>query len=253
VKERSATNEAALAVVLEQRNKAQLAMQRAQSIIDGLIVKAPFEGVVAARENRDAAGNFFFGQTLPEYRQGDTTSAGRQIADVIEAGRMEVRAKINETDRDNLQTGQVAKVQSDALPGETFTAKVGALSGLASKGNWWEVTAVRQFDVSFAFDDPDPRLRAGSTVRLIIDGRELKDALQVPRQCVFEKNGKTIVYARAGDRYERREVKVTNSTESRAVVTGVNEGDVIALIDPEIAAKRSKTSSPITAPAGTPQ
>jgi multidrug efflux pump subunit AcrA (membrane-fusion protein) len=250
VKERSVTNQAALAVVLEQRNKAQLAMQRAQSIIDGLIVKAPFDGVVAARENRDAAGNFFFGQTLPEYRQGDTTSAGRPIADVIEAGRMEVRARINETDRDNLQTGQIAKVQSDALPGETFTAKVGALSGLASKGNWWEVTAVRQFDVSFAFDNPDPRLRAGSSVRLVIDGREIKDALQVPRQSVFEKAGKTYVYARTGDRYERREVKVTNSTEARVVVTGVKEGDVIAVIDPEVAAKRSRASSPITAPSG---
>jgi HlyD family secretion protein len=250
VKERSATNDAALAVVLEQRNKATLAMQRAQSIIDGLIVKAPFDGVAAAKENRDAAGNFFFGQTLPEYRQGDTTSAGRPIVDIIEAGRMEVRARINETDRDNLQTGQIAKVQSDALPGETFTAKVGALSGLASKGNWWEVTAVRQFDVSFAFDNPDPRLRAGSTVRLVIDGREIKDALQLPRQCVFEKAGKTVVYARLGDRYERREVKVTSSTESRVVVSGVNEGDVIALIDPEVAAKRSKGSSPIAAPSG---
>jgi multidrug efflux pump subunit AcrA (membrane-fusion protein) len=252
VKERSLTDQAALAVVLEQRNKAQLATQRAQSIIDSLVVKAPLAGTVSVKENRDAAGNFgFFGMVLPEYRQGDTTSAGRAIVDVLEAGRMEVRAKINETDRDNLQTGQIAKVQSDALPGETFTAKVGALSGLASKGNWWEVTAVRQFDVSFAFDNPDPRLRAGSSVRLIIDGREIKDALQVPRQCVFEKAGKTFVYARVGDRYERRDVKVTNSTESRAVVTGVNEGDVVALIDPEIAAKRSRSSSPITAPSGT--
>ena len=254
VKERAATNDAALAVVLEQRNKARLAMERAQFIIDGLIVKAPFDGVVAAKENRDAAGNFFFGQTLPEYRQGDITSAGRAIADVIEAGGMEVRAKINETDRDNLQSGQLAKLTSDALPGETFTAKVGALSGLASRGNFWEATAVRQFDVTFTFDHPDPRLRAGSSVRLVIDGLELKDALQVPRQSVFEKSGKTFVYVRAGDRYERRDVKVTNSTESRAVVSGINEGDVIALIDPEIAAKRTtSSSSPIAAPSGTPK
>ena len=102
VKSRSATNEAALAVLLEQRNKAQLAIQRAQAIIDSLVVKATFDGVVAAKENRDAAGGFFFGQSLPEYRQGDTTFSGRAIADVIETGKMEVRAKINETDRDNL-------------------------------------------------------------------------------------------------------------------------------------------------------
>lgn len=249
VKSRSATNEAALAVLLEQRNKAQLAIQRAQAIIDSLVVKATFDGVVAAKENRDAAGGFFFGQSLPEYRQGDTTFSGRAIADVIETGKMEVRAKINETDRDNLQAGQTAVVESDAVPGQSFAARVGALSGLASRGNFFETSAVRQFDVTFTFDKIDPRLLAGSTVRLVIDGRVVPAALQVPRQSVFEKNGKTFVYLKTGDRFERRDVKVTDSTESRAVVTGVNEGDVIALIDPEIAAKRSKSSSSSPLPA----
>jgi multidrug resistance efflux pump len=249
VKSRSATNEAALAVLVEQRNKAKLAIERAQAIIDSLVVKATFDGVVAAKENRDAAGGFFFGQALPEYRQGDTTFSGRAIADVIETGKMEVRAKINETDRDNLQAGQSAVVESDAVPGQTFTARVGALSGLASRGNFFETSAVRQFDVTFAFDKTDPRLLAGSTVRLVIDGRVVPSALQVPRQSVFEKNGKTFVYLKTGDRFERHDVKVTDSTESRAAVTGVNEGDVIALIDPEVAAKRSKTSSSSPLPA----
>ena len=243
VTSRSATNEAGLAVVLEQRNKAQLAMERAKSIIDSLVVKAPFDGVVSAKENRDSAGGFFYGQTLPEYRQGDTTFAGRAIADVIESGKMEVRAKIDETDRDNLQSGQTATVESDSLPGQTFRATVGALSGLASRGNFFETTAVRQFDVTFAFANPDPRLRAGSTVRLMIDGRDIPNALQVPRQAVFEKSGKTFVYVRKGDRFERRDVKVTNSTESRAAVTGVDDGDVIALIDPDAAAQRNRSSS----------
>ena len=243
VTSRSATNEAALAVLLEQRNKAKLAIERAQSIIDSLVVKATFDGVVAAKENRDAAGGFFFGQSLPEYRQGDTTFSGRAIADVIETGRMEVRAKINETDRDNLQAGQPATVESDAMPGETFTARVGALSGLATRGNFFETSAVRQFDVTFTFDKPDSRLLAGSSVRLVIDGRVVPSALQVPRQSVFEKNGKTFVYLKVGERFERRDVKVTDSTESRAVVTGVDEGAVIALVDPEVAAKRSRTSS----------
>jgi hypothetical protein len=168
---------------------------------------------------------------------------------------MEVRAKINETDRDNLQTGQSAAVESDALPGQAFTARVGALSGLASRGNFFETSAVRQFDVTFTFDKPDPRLLAGSSVRLVIDGRVVPGALQVPRQAVFEKNGKTFVYIKAGERFERRDVKVTDSTESRAAVTGVDEGDVIALIDPEVAAKRTKSSaaSPLPAPSGNPK
>src|SRR5262249_26258968 len=139
-----------------------------------------------------------------------------------------------------------------ALPGETFNAKVGALSGLASRGNFFETSAVRQFDVNFTFDQPDPRLRAGSTVRLVIDGREIPDALQAPRQSIFEKSGKTFVYLNTGDRFERHDVKVTNSTESRAVVTGLDEGAVIALIDPEVVARRPKSGAggPLPAASG---
>lgn len=248
VKSRAATNQAALDVLLEKKRKAQLAMQRAQSIIDSLVVRAPMDGTVSVKENRDATGGmYFWGMVLPEYREGDTVFSGRPIADVVESGRMEVRARINETDRDNLQTGQPARVQVDALQGESFVARVGALSGLASRGNVWEVAAVRQFDVAFPFDNPDPRLKPGSSVRLVIDGRDLPDAVHVPRQAVFAKNGKTFVYLRTGDRFEPRDVKVTNSTESRAVVTGVREGDVIALVDPEIARRRSKGAG--TAPA----
>ena len=77
----------------------------------------------------------------------------------------------------------------------------------------------------------------------MIDGREIPNALRVPRQAVFEKNGKTFVYLRRGDRFERRDVKVTNSTESRAALTGVEDGDVIALIDPDVAAQRTRSSS----------
>src|SRR5207244_4081126 len=122
---RATTSAAALAVVEERRHKAQLAMQRAQQIIDSLVVKAPLDGVLSVKENRDGQYFFFSGMVLPQYREGDTTFSGRIIADVVENGRMEVRAKVTETDSDNLQTGQPATVQIDALPGRTFTAKVG--------------------------------------------------------------------------------------------------------------------------------
>ena len=240
---RSATSAAAMAVVEERRNKAQMSMERAKGIIDNLAVKSPTDGVVSVKENRDGIFFFFTGMVLPQYREGDSTFSGRNIADVVESGKMEVRAKVTETDRDNLQQGQVATVQVDALPGRTFTAKVGPLSGSASRGNFFETSAVRQFDISLDLDKPDPAMRAGSSLRVVIDGREIKDALHLPRQSVFEKNGKNYVFVQVGDRFDRRDVKVVNRTESRAVISGLNEGDVIALIDPDIAMQRSKSSS----------
>ena len=54
---------------------------------------------------------------------------------------------------------------------------------------------------------------------------------------MFEKNGKNYVFLQIGERFDRRDVKVVNRTESRAVVTGLNEGDVIALVDPDVASR----------------
>jgi HlyD family secretion protein len=240
---RLATSAAALEVVVEKRNKAELAMKRAQGIIDNLSVKSPIDGVVSVKENRDGQMFYYSGMTLPEFREGDTTFSGRNVADVIEQGKMEAHAKVTETDRDNLQQGQSATIQIDALPGRTFEAKVGALTGSASRGNFFETSAVRQFDIALALDHPDPAMRAGSSLRVTIDGRDVKNAIHVPRQAVFEKNGRNFVYLQVGERFERRDIKVENATESRAIVSGLNDGDVIALVDPDLALRRAKTSS----------
>ena len=248
VKSRAATNQASLAVVQEKRTKAQLAMQRAQQVIDSLVIRAPFDGVVSLKENRDASGGMiFWGMILPEYRAGDQIWPGRPVADVIESGRMEVKAKIDEGDRPNLVSGQPALVEIDALPGEKFKAKVGQLSGLANRANFFESASVtRLFDVTLQFDQPDPRLKAGVSARVTLDGKEMPDAIHVPRQAVFDKNGKSHVFVKAGEHFDQREVKVEQRTESRVVISGLPEGTEIALIDPN--ARPVNASTPAASP-----
>ena len=253
VKSRSATSTASLQVVQEKHNKAQLAMQRAQQVIDSLVLKAPIDGVVAAKENRDASGGmFFFGMVLPEYREGDSVWPGRPVVDVIESGKMELRAKIDESDRTNLVEGQVAEVSVDSLPGRTFKAKVGALSGLASRGNFFEPTSSvsRLFDVIFQFETLDPQLRAGASARVFIEGKEVPNVLHVPRQAVFDKNGKNHVFVKIGERFEPRDVKVVQRTEGRIGIEGVDEGAEIALVDPTAAARPTPAASTSPLPAG---
>jgi hypothetical protein len=223
-------------------------------VIESLVLRAPLDGVVSLKDNRDASGGmFFFGMTLPEYRAGDQIWPGRPVADVIESGRMELRAKVNETDRGNLTTGQPAAVSVDARPGETFAARVGALSGLASRPNFFEAAGVnRMFDVTFQFDQPDARLKAGVSARVTIEGKEVAGALHVPRQAVFDKKGKNFVFVKTGDRFEEREVKVEQRTESRVAIAGVPEGTEIALVDPTArsASPSQSATSPVAAAGG---
>jgi multidrug efflux pump subunit AcrA (membrane-fusion protein) len=233
VKSRAETSDASLAVVLEKRNKAMLAMQRAQQTIDSLILRAPIDGVVSVKENRDGLMMFGPGMVIPEYREGDSVWPGRPVIDVIESGRMDVRARVEESDRANLTAGQGASLYVETVPGVAFPVRVGSLSGNANRAAFYESASVtRLFDVTFELEKPDPRLKAGASARVVVEGKEIPDALHVPRQAVFEKNGKTHVFAKTGDRFERREVRIEHVTESRVVVSGLSEGTEVALVDP---------------------
>ncbi|HET9262178.1 MAG TPA: HlyD family efflux transporter periplasmic adaptor subunit [Vicinamibacterales bacterium] len=246
VKSRAKTSQASLAVVLEKRNKAFLAVQRAQQVIDSLVLKAPIDGAVSSKENREGLMMFGPGMVIPEYREGDSVGSGRPVVDIIESGQMDVRAKVEESERSNLIAGQAASLHVDTIPGEVFPVRVGALSGSARRASYFESASVtRLFDVTFQIEKPDPRLKAGASARVVVEGREIPDALNIPRQAVFEKNGKTHVFAKTGDRFEQREVKVEHVTESRAVISGLAEGTEVALVDPTAA-------SPTQAPAASP-
>jgi len=254
VKSRFATQAASLAVVQEKRNKAMLAMQRAQQVIESLVLRAPLDGVVLVKDNRDSMGGMMiWGMAMPEYREGDTVWPGRAVVDVIESGRMEIRAKVDENDRANLTQGQEAVVRVDSLPGEEFKARVGSLAGLVNRAGMFETASItRQFDVTLQFETPDPRMKGGASVWITLEGKEIPDALTVPRQAIFQKNGKTHVFVKAGDRFEQREVKVVQRTESRAALDGVAEGTEVALVDPDaVRPVSSNSTSPLPAAGAT--
>ena len=138
--------------------KAQLAMQRAQQVIDSLVIKAPFDGVVSLKENRDAAGGMiFWGMVLPEYRAGDQISPGRPVVDVIESGRMEVRAKINESDRPQPRGGSGRGRRGRCAAGRDVQgADRAALRPCEPRATSSSRRAsTRLFDVTLQFDQPD--------------------------------------------------------------------------------------------------
>lgn len=236
VKSRAETTRASLAVVEEKRTKARLATDRAQQVIESLTVRAPMDGLVVVKENRDASGGFFFsGMSLPEYHAGDSVFPGRPILDVFDASQLEIRAKVDEQERANVSSGQHAEVLADALPGRKLDARVTNLSGQASRGNFFfEMTGpARLFDAVLRLDRGDEALRAGTSVQLVVAGTEIQNALYVPRQALFEKRGKPVVYVKTGKRFEPHEVTIKHRTESRVVLEGVREGEVVALVNPE--------------------
>jgi HlyD family secretion protein len=246
VQSRATVNKTGLSVLQEKRNKASLTADRARQNIDSLVIKAPMDGVISVRENTDAAGGFFFsGMTLPPYRVGDTASPGRPIVDIFDVSKMEIRATVNEQERANVTPKQAVRVESSVVPNATLMAKVMTVSGLGRQDQ--VAGPLRSFDVTLELDKPDPRLRPGTSVKVVVPGQKVDNVLLVPRQAVFEKEGKPIVYESTATGFEPKPIKVLHRTESRVALDGVPEGTQVALISPE-ASTTAKTPKP--APAG---
>lgn len=244
---RSETDRAALAVAEEKRSKAKMTADRARQSLDNLVMTAPIDGFVVVRANQDAnSGIFYSGMVLPEYHAGDVVFPGRPVADVFDITNMEIKAKVNEQQRNNLAAGQSATVAADELPGVPLTARISSVSGLAQSDFFSASGPLRDFDVTLQIDRVDPRLRPGTSVELVMAGTRVENVLHVPRQAIFEKAGKPVVYVRHGDRFDATVVKPTHRTETRVAIEGLAEGTEIALVNPETAAKAAK-STPVAA------
>jgi len=233
VQSHSASNQAALAISMEKRHKAQLAMGQAQLNIKNMHVTSPIEGLMVIRGNADSTGgNFWDGMVLPDYHVGDQANPGSTIAEVVDIARLEVSAQVSETDRTNLKVGQTAEVSVEAVPGEKFLGKVQTVGG-ATSHEFWDDNTSRKFDVGIQLDRSDARLRPGFAVRISILGDNLSKAVSIPDEAVFEHAGKKVVYRQSGHSFEMQEVKVRALSEGRAVLEGISPGTVVALVNPE--------------------
>lgn len=231
VASRQTTSRAALAVLEEKRLKAKLAADRARQNIESLRVTAPIDGVVSIRENVDASGGVLYsGMVLPSYRIGDTANPGRPVLDIFDVSKMEIRTTVNEQDRPNLAVGEPVTVTSDVVPDVELPAKITAIAGLGRTERY--LGPLRLFDVTLVLDRADPRLRPGTSVDIVAPGKSIDDVLVLPRQAVFEQDGKPIVYVRSGAGFEPAEIKVLNRTEARVAIEGIDEGAEVALVDP---------------------
>jgi HlyD family secretion protein len=252
VESHNASGQASVYLAQEKYNKAKLEMDQAQQNIDKMRVAAPMDGLISIQKNMDASGGFFFtGMSVPDYRAGDQAQAGSAIAQVVDPSGLELTSKIGERNHSNVKQGQSVEVIFDALPGDTYHGTVKRIGGMSTR-QFFENDAGGTFDVSILLSDADARLRSGLTAQLVFLSDTRKDVLYLPRQAIFLKDGKHLVYVKRGKDYEQQEVKIQSETESRAVIEGLSAGTPVAMIDPTLPRKQDTAASSSTPVGGTP-
>jgi multidrug efflux pump subunit AcrA (membrane-fusion protein) len=204
------------------RRKAGIAIDRAKKGLDALEIEAPHDGLLVYQ--RDWRGEI--------KKLGDTVWPGEPVARIPDLATMEARVFVLEADAGGLAPGIRAKVTIEAHPETPFEAKIKKVDTLAKRRAGW--VPVQYFGTTLAFEKTDPAImKPGQRVRAVLVLDAQSEALSVPRNAVFEKNGKKIVYRRSGRGFDPVEIKLGPAAVGRVVVeSGISEGDVIALRDP---------------------
>ena len=114
------------------------------------------------------------------------------------------------------------------------------------------VTAPMDGLISIQLADSNPLLRSEFTANIVFLGGTKKNVLSLPRQALFLKDGKRIVYVKKDSGYDQREVKIETENESRAAISGLEVGSKVALIDPTAPRKTNGSGSAPGSAGGTP-
>jgi multidrug efflux pump subunit AcrA (membrane-fusion protein) len=224
--QRKAAAGASIAIQEAARQKAQVLADTARRNIEMMTLKAPADGYINVERNTNT--NFFFsGMTLPLFQVGDQVRPGMAVAQIPDLNSWELSAQIAEMDRGHLSIGQPASIRVIAAPGKLLAAKVKDLGG--TSGPPWE----RRFECKLTLLEVTPELRPGMSARITVTLDTLKNVTWLPAQALFDQGGRTFVYAKQGERFVAKDVKLVRRGESRVVINGLKDGEEVALASPD--------------------
>jgi hypothetical protein len=220
------SSSAGIAIQKAAQNKAKVMAETAQKTIDSMTLKAKTSGYVNVQQNTNM-NMMYWGMQLPPFQLGDTARAGMAVAQIPDLKSWEVSASIGELDRGHLSVGQKVAVGVVALAGKSFPGHVKSIGG--TTGSPWD----RKFECRITLDQAGPELRPGMTSNMVITLEALDDVLWVPSQGLFESDGRTFVYLQSPGGFLPHDVSLVRRSESQAVITGVKEGDLVAMSNPD--------------------
>lgn len=225
---------------LEQRkDKTVRDVDRAKGYLSKMVLRSPQDGIVNILPNFRAQGSF--GSAPPPFKEGDRAWTGAAIAEIPDLSNMRIELKLEEVDRGRLQLGQPVKVRVDAIADRELTAKLDWISPIAAINFRGMGSGEKNFPARATLKELDDRLRPGmsATAEIVIESQP--GTMLIPVRASFTHNGKPAVYVQQGKEFTIRPIVVGKRNETdMVVISGLREGEVVALENPIEAARRAK-------------
>ncbi len=228
-----------LARLGERKDKAVRDLNRTKRYLGSMVIRSPSDGIVHVLQNFRAGGSW--GQTRPPFQEGDTVWTGAAIAEVPDLDSLRVEFRVEEIDRGRIRLGQRVRMRVDAVPDAELKGKMEWISPIATL-IFRRFPPDKNFPAQCSFDVVDERLRPGMSASVEIEVERRPDVLVLPSKAGFQIDGRPTVFLRRGNRYERRTIEIAARNPTQIVVrSGLEEGDVVALENPELAAAKKRS------------
>jgi HlyD family secretion protein len=215
-------------------------------------IKAPADGLVIYANDPNRA----FRGGRPQIEEGATVRERQKIFSLPDITRMQVNAKIHESQIHKLSPGMKAKIRVDAFASETFDGTVLDAAPLPDPTNRFS-SDIKVYTTKVRIDRPLPSLKPGMTAQVEILVNELDNVLSVPVEAVARFDNKDqVAVKKPGGGFEWREVTLGLSNEQQVEVKqGIQSGELVAIKPGDLLSeeqKRAIRNSP-TPPAAKPR
>ena len=209
-----------------ERNRIQTEVAGYEETLNSLELYAPVDGLVLYYRDRQQ-----------EPAIGDASFAGQTIIEIINLDALQAKINVLERDGGYLEKDLPVNIRLDAVPDKIYHGVIRTVSSVAQ--SLTRNSPLRYFTCEITIMDAGPDLkliRPGMFLRGDIVLHEYESCFIIPSGAVTNRDlqNDSVVFIKEGDRFETRVVETGMSSHGEAVIlSGVEEGEFIALVNPE--------------------
>lgn len=190
------------ALAAQRTASALLSFQRVQLSKHDLT--APFDGVIGLRT----------------VSRGSYVVPGAALVNLEKIDTLKVDFKVPEIHMQNVSVGQQVEIAVDALPGRTFQGDVYAIDPMADVNG-------RSLSVRARLSNPQLELRPGLFARVLIKGRDIRQAVMVPEAAIVSRGEARLIWVVRDGKAEETEVTLGARSNGQVELEGIDAGTTV--------------------------